>query len=158
MKNFILTLALVLGFAARAATAVTDIAVAGTAYNVLATPATLTTVAFTSTTTNTAVLRLFDSATTTTNYVRAAYTNWVSYATNFSVVITNGDGVLVTNTFDGSFSGPVTVAAATNTLPLLTILIAPPNQTVTKQITVPTARGLTAVGNGVGVLEVNYRQ
>jgi len=158
MKNFFLLLAAVLGLTANAQIAVVDIAVAGTAYNALATPATLTTLSFTSTTTNTAILRLYDSATTTTNYVRAAYTNWVSYATNFSTVFTNGDGILVTNTFDGTFSGPVTVAAATNTLPVVAILIAAPNSTVTKQVTIPTARGLTAVGSGVGVLEVDYRR
>ena len=140
------------------ASTVVDVAAGGTAYSVLTSAANVFTIPLTSTTTNASVLRLYDSATTTTNYVRAQYTNWVSYATNYDVVFVNQDGVSTTNTFSGIYTGPVVVAAATNTLPALTIIVAPAGGTVTKTVNLQTVKGLTVVGSTAGVLEVDYRQ
>jgi hypothetical protein len=160
LKNLFLSLALVFASLTSvfgAATAV-DVVAGGTAYNVLAVPANVFRIQFTSTTTNASVLRLYDSSNTTTNYVSAAYTNFVSYATNYNTTITNADGVLVTNTFVGTFTGPVTVAAATNTRPIIAIVVAPASGTATRTVNFQTVKGLVVVGSNPGVLEVDYRQ
>lgn len=161
LKNLFLSLALAvfsLTPSVKAASTAVDVAAGGTAYSVLTSAANVFTIQFTSTTTNASVLRLYDSATTTTNYVRAQYTNWVSYATNYNQVFTNQDNVIVTNTFSGIYTGPVVVAAATNTLPAVAIIVAPANGSTTRTINVQTVKGLTVVGSNPGVLELDYRQ
>lgn len=156
LKFLILSLALSLGVLAQ--TAVSTLTTGGTAYNILASPATISSITFTSTTTNPAVLYLFDTATTTTNYVQAAYTGVTSYATNWVNIWTNESGVLITNTFVGRWTGPTTVTATTNTLPTIAALVAAGNQTANRTGPVTATVGVTAVASGAGILQINYRQ
>ena len=157
LKFLILSLALSLGALAQQ-TAVSVLSTGGTAYNILANAATISSISLTSTTTNAAVLYLFDTATTTTNYVQAAYTGVTSYATNWALTWTNESGVLITNTFVGTWTGPTTVSATTNTLPTVAALVAAGNQTSVRNTTITAGVGITAVASQPAILQINYRQ
>lgn len=158
MNKFLLSIALVFAsLSALGQTAVSVLTTGGTAYNVLAAPATISSISFTSTTTNPAVLYLFDTATTTTNYVQAAYSGVTSYATNMVTTWTNESGVVITNTFVGTFTTPTTVTATTNTLPVAVALVAAPNASVVRNGPVTMGVGLTAVASQPGILQINYR-
>ncbi len=157
LKLFILSTLLGLSALAQQ-TAVATLTTGGTAYNVLANPAAISSITFTSTTTNPAVLYLFDSATTTTNYVQAAYTGVTSYSTNWALVWTNESDIVITNTFVGTWTGPTTVSATTNTLPVLAAAVAPGNGQSVRALNLNTTRGITAVASTPGILQINYRR
>lgn len=156
LKFLILSFAFSLGVLAQ--TAVSTLTTGGTAYNILASPATISSITFTSTTTNPAVLYLFDTATTTTNYVQAAYTGVTSYATNWVNIWTNESGVLITNTFVGTWTGPTSVSAVTNTLPTVAAVVAAGNQTTVRNGTITAGVGITAVSSQPAILQINYRR
>jgi len=157
LKLFILSALLSFGALAQQV-AVATLTTGGTAYNVLANPSAISSFTFTSTSTNPAVLYLFDSATTTTNYVQAAYTGTTTYATNWALVWTNESDIVITNTFVGTWTGPTTVSATTNTLPVLAAAVAPGNGQSVRSVNINTTRGITAVASTPGILQINYRR
>lgn len=130
---------------------------AATAANVLSGPFVIDNFVVVNSTTNNATVYFYDSSTTATNYIAAAYTSFVSYATNYSVVWTNSADVLVTNTFAGTYTGPVANALATNTLPNVQILIVPAGATLNKDVRLQSMRGLTAYATQALTLLTTYR-
>lgn len=108
-------------------------------------------------TTNIATLKFYDSSTTSTTMVQAAYTSYSSYATNFSTVFTNEANVLVTNSFTGIYTAPTSNTVATNTRPAIYTLIVPASSTLTKDVRLQVMRGLTVVPNQTTTLLTTYR-
>lgn len=108
-------------------------------------------------TTNAATVAFYDSATTTTNYVQAAYTSYASYATNFNVIFTNEYNVIITNSYSGIYTAPTAVSIATNTRPAVLTAIVPPGTTLNKDVKLITIRGLTAVPSQAMTLITTYR-
>lgn len=73
------------------------------------------------------LINLYDASTATNQIVLAAYTNMISFKTNFISVITNSLGLLQTNKYAGLWTTNNAVAAITNTLaPVYTVNL-PPN-------------------------------
>lgn len=141
-------------FAQTAVSAVTG----GTAVNLLSTGGyIIDSITFTATTTNNTTVKFYDSSSTATNIVRAAYTSYSSYSTNFDSVFTNEAGILVTNTFVGRYTYPTSVSAVTNERPKLTTIVVPASGQRTKDTTIINARGLTLLSDYDGIVEVTYR-
>lgn len=90
------------------------------------------------------IVRFYDASTAKTNVVRAAYTSYSSYATNFSNVYTNEADLLVTNTFVGVYTAPTAVSAVTNSLPTVYSIAVPASTLVGKDVSIQTLRGLSA--------------
>ena len=156
VKSLFVSLVFALGLAAQTQTVV-DMPTGGTAYNAFTVPKSIIRVQFLSTTTNPAVVKLFDSSSTTTNYIQAAYNSIGSYTTNVVVVTTNPAGVLETNTYPGLFTYTIANPAVTNTLPTVGALIAPGSGVGTLTVPLNTLRGLTAVASQAGTLIVTYQ-
>lgn len=130
---------------------------ANTVSNIVAAPVIVDTIQLLNATTNNATLYFFDAATAITNYVQAAYTSYTTYTTNYNVVWTNQNAVLVTNTFNGLYTAPVANSAATNTRPALLTVVVPANTVLNKDVKIQTVLGLTAVGNQNLTLITTYR-
>lgn len=130
---------------------------AATATSVLTASAILDNITIINATTNTVTVDFFDSATTSTTMVQAAYTTYASYATNFNVVFTNQNDVLVTNTFSGIYTYPTVVAVATNTRPKMTVVI-PASSTLNKDVKAQVMKGLTAMSSDTTTLTLTYRK
>jgi hypothetical protein len=130
---------------------------ANTASNVLSGNFIVQAITILNSSTNTATVKLFDSATAATNVYKYAYTSYASYATNFSTVFTNEANVLVTNTFVGVYTGPTSHATNTAVLPTLYTLMVPASATLSKDITIMTSKGLTAVPDQSCSIAVTYK-
>ena len=157
-KLFIsLTAVLLLSLSGYADNVMVDIP-ANTSSNLLSVPAITDEITFTATSVTAATVRLYDSATTTTTKVVAAYSSYSTYATNFSSTTTNTDGVLITNTFVGTYTVATAVTATTNTItPIMTVVIPGSSQRV-KTAKLQVMRGLTAVSSAAVTIEVDYRK
>lgn len=108
--------------------------------------------------TNAVTVDFFDSSNTTTTIVTAANTSYSGYATNFSIVFTNEQRVIITNSFAGWYTAPVVNAAATNTLPKVYTMVVPGSQALTvNDVNIGTIRGLTAIPNQDSTVVVTYR-
>ena len=130
----------------------------GTAANLLAAGGVVVdSITFTATTSTNTTVKLYDSSTTSTNYVATAYTRWASYATNFDTVFTNESGILVTNTFSGRWTYPTSVSAATNERPKVMNFVVPGSGQRTKDTIWTPARGITILTSNDGIVEVTYR-
>lgn len=161
MKKLLFSLitALVIPLAAHAqqSMVLTSLA-ANTSSNVIAQACIVDNFTVVNTTTNTCTVKFFDSATTSTNYSQAAYTSFIQYATNYNVVFTNEAGVLVTNTFAGIYTQPVSNSADTNAVrPTILTLIIPASSTLNKDVKVQVIKGLTAVPSQSCTLVTTYR-
>lgn len=130
---------------------------ANTASNVLTGAKIIDNITVLNATTNAATLKFYDSGTTATNYVQAAYTSYASYATNFNVVFTNQNNVLVTNTFAGIYTAPTSNTLATNTRPAVLTVVIPANTSLNKDVKLQTILGLTAIGDQALTLITTYR-
>lgn len=131
---------------------------ANTSSNLLSVPVITDEITFTATTATSATVRLYDSATTTTTKVQAAYTSYSTYATNFSATTTNTDGVLITNTFVGTYTVATVNSASTSSItPIMTVVIPGSTQRV-KTAKLQVMRGLTAVSSAAVLIEVDYRK
>lgn len=131
---------------------------ANTASNLVATPLITDSMTFTATSASTTTVKLYDSATTGTNIVLGAYTRYITYTTNYSTVWTNENSMLVTNTFVGTYTAPVSAAKATSSLPALLTVVIPGSGQRTKTIQLQAVRGLTAVPDQNVIIEVDYRK
>lgn len=150
----VLVLAITSLFAQSVSSAVTG----GTVLNLISTSGVIIdSITFTATTTNNTTVKFYDSSTTATNIVRAAYSRYASYTTNYDQVWTNESGLLVTNTFDGRYTYPTSVAAVTNERPKLFTLVVVAGSQRTKETVLIPGRGLTLLSDYAGIVEVNYR-
>lgn len=106
---------------------------------------------------NTMTLSLYDAASTNLLVIRPAYTNVISYATNYSVTSTNGDGILSTNTFSGWYTAYALQSAATNSRTALLSYIIPAATVRTIPLSAYVSQGLTLnPANAGGTVEVTY--
>lgn len=106
-------------------------------------------------------LKFYDAGTASTSVVRQAYTSYTSYATNFNYVWTNTAGLLVTNTFAGTYRSSTSVAAVTNERPkILGPLAAPASAVLTvDSIAFSPNLGLVALSDlASGTLQITYRE
>ena len=106
-------------------------------------------------------LKFYDAATATTNVVRGAYTSYTSYATNFSTTFTNTAGIVVTNTWSGTYRGSEAVSAVTNERPkILGPFAAPASAVLTvDSLAVSPNLGLVALSSAAsGTLQITYRE
>lgn len=154
MKKLLGLLTLLCAFSLRADTTVA-VATAAAATAISTTPLTVTDMTITATTTNITTVKFFDSASLTT-YVQAAHVTYASYATNYDVVWTNENNVLLTNSFSGVYTAPTSVSVATNTIPTLYTVVVPGSGSRTKVIRLQTMKGLVAVANYGAIIEVDY--
>lgn len=107
---------------------------------------------------NNATLKFYDWATAATNVIRAAYTSYTSYQTNWNVAYTNSAGIVATNTFSGWYSLEVSNAAVTNEQTrLATITVGAGKTDQLLPITPIVARGLTLLPDQAGTLQITYR-
>lgn len=154
----ILTFALVAltALMARADTFASASLTAGTASTLLSAGGSrIFTLTFTATSANATTVKVYDSS-SGTNVIRPTYTSFVTYSTNFNSVFTNESGVVITNTFVGQFTAPVINSAVTNERPALATFVVTGNGQRTIELDTSVARGLVAVANQTGVLEVRY--
>lgn len=107
------------------------------------------------------VLKFYDAGTASTSVVRQAYTSYTSYATNFSTTFTNTAGIVVTNTWAGTYREAVANSAVTNERPkILGPLAAPASAVLTvDSIAVSPNLGLVALSDSAsGTLQITYRE
>lgn len=129
----------------------------GTPVNLLSTSKIIDNITVLATTTNVTTLKCYDSSTSTTNIVRAAYTSYASYSTNWSTVFTNESGLLVTNSFTGRYTAPTANSAITNERPKVAVLAVPGSAQLNKDVTLLLTRGLTLLSDKDCVVTVTYR-
>ena len=106
-------------------------------------------------------LKFYDAGTASTSIVRQAYTSYGTYATNFNYVWTNTAGLLVTNTFAGTYRSSTSVAAVTNERPkILGPLAAPASAVLTvDDLGFSPNLGLVALSDlASGTLQITYRE
>lgn len=131
---------------------------ANTSSNLLSVSTIIDSITFTAGTASITTVKFYDSANTTTNIVTPAYISFGSYATNVSVIFTNENNILMTNIYPGRWTYTITNAQATNSLtPVFTLVVAG-SATRTRTAHIQVQRGLTAVPNQDGVVEVTYRK
>lgn len=160
MKKLInsILIGLFAAFSAFAQVTISQAITGGTVANLLASGGVIVdSITFTATTATNTTVKLYDSSAATTNVVRAAYTSYASYATNFDTVFTNESGILVTNTFDGRWTYPTAVSAVTNERPKVLNFVVPASGQRTKDTIWSPARGITILTSNDGIVEVTYR-
>lgn len=121
---------------------------------------TITEFVFANALTNTGTIWFYDSTSNSTNYVQGAYTAYTSYATNYSTTFTNTAGIVITNTFSGTYRGSTSVAASTNERPVILgpFYIAGSAATEVSGVAVSPNLGLTVRAESSGTLQVTYRE
>lgn len=102
---------------------------------------------FQNATTNAVTLKLYDAPSTSTNYVRAAYTQPTGYTTNIVSSFTNpASGVTETTTNSFFYTYNATVAASTNTYRLIGTFTVSASSTLQWQPTDPAPGYLGVLG------------
>lgn len=154
MKKFLLFLSL--AFAANAQNIV-SVTASTTPVVALTNSATVKLLTLTATTASSTLFRFYDTKGTSTNYVVAGYSRPISYATNYNVVFTNANGIVITNTFAGIYTTTEVVSVSTNQRPILWSITIPGNSTRTIDVTDrPVVNGLLVVANNSGIAEIEY--
>jgi hypothetical protein len=158
LASYLVSLTL-MAFCALGQTTISQAITGGTVANLLDEGGVLVdSITFTASTSTNTTVKLYDSSTTSTNYVVAAYSRYASYATNFDSVFTNAEGVLVTNTFSGRWTYPTSVSASTNERPKVLNFVVPGSGQRTKDTLWTPARGITILADQDGIVEVTYRK
>ena len=111
-------------------------------------------------TTNTSTIYFYDSSANSTTVVRAAYSSYTSYATNYSITHTNPAGIVVTNTTAGIYTVATTVAAVTNERPkILGPWVIPVSATyVVDDFKYAPMNGFTIYSTKAGTVQVDYER
>lgn len=107
-------------------------------------------------TTNITTVKVFDSSNTATTMVINAYTKYNGYATNYSTVFTNANGVYVTNSYSGWYTAPVAVSGSTSTRPIVYTLMAPGSMITSKDVNIGTLTGLALVPDQNCIVAISY--
>jgi len=117
----------------------------------------LRTLQWINTSTNVARIKWYDASTTTTNIVRAAYTSYSPYSTNWNSVSTNAYGIVVTNTFSGVYYAATSNLAVTNERPRLLEFVVPAASNVSlTDLNLSFSKGLTVVADNAGTYVLTY--
>ena len=111
----------------------------------------------TATTAAATTFKFYDTSGTSTNVVQAEYSRPLTYSTNWTTTVTNIDGIVITNTFTGTYVTSETVTAATNQRPAIWTIVVPASSsrsidTRDRLLT----RGLLVYSSAAGVAEVEY--
>lgn len=137
--------------------ATASLSAANTLTSVLATKAKITRLTLTATTAAATTFKLYDmTGTSSSNVVYAATVSPSTVTTNFSVVITNIDGVVLTNTFSGQYTTWSTVSAVTNERPRTITITVPASSSRTIDVTRYLKFGLVAQASAAGLVEAEY--
>ena len=105
-----------------------------------------------------ASLKFYDSAGNSTSMIRGAYTSYETIATNWTSTFTNAEGIVITNTFNGTVSYGTSVAAATNERPIQVNFAVVGSGTRTVNVSWLPALGATVYSTQPGVVEVGYKR
>ena len=130
---------------------------AATPANVLSAPELISNISILATTTNNTTVIFYDTTGTSTNYVQAAYTSYVSYATNYDVVFTNSASILVTNTFRGRYTAPVVNTISTNQRPKMITIIVPASAQYSSDVQLHPLKGLTLLADHAATVTLTYQ-
>lgn len=131
----------------------------GTPVSVLAEPVAVKQITLTATSSSATTFVFYDTAGTSTNYVRPQYVRPVSYSTNFTTVYTNTYGIVITNTFTGIWVTTETVPSANVERQRLWRFVIPGN--TTRTVDVADRRllnGLLTLSSANGIVEVEYER
>ena len=109
---------------------------------------------------NAATVKFYDSAANDTNYVVGAYNSYSTITTNYSSTFTNAAGIVVTNTWSGSYLLATANAASTNERPAIAGPYAMPylSNTLIDGIAIAPATGFTVYSTQAGTLQLTYRK
>lgn len=112
------------------------------------------------TSTNVATIKFYDTATTSTTMVQAAYTQFgTPYATNWVTTFTNSAGIVITNTTPGFYVPTTSVSTFTNERPkVLQLLVPASGQVVLTDINRSVSMGLSVLPNQAGTYLLTYSQ
>ena len=160
MKRFLLSLVALFAVAFAQAQEFTSTTLAtNTPVAIITTPTTLLSLQLTATTANSTTFKFydFDDATAAkTNVVYAATVRLVNYATNYTDVITNTAGIVLTNTFVGNYTESQVVSAVTNERPRTLSITVPASSSRTLTLSKRLRNGLVAQANYAGLVEVEH--
>ncbi len=124
--------------------------------NAFASTKLITSIAILATTTNNTKVQFYDASTTDTNYIQAAYTSYVSYATNYDVIFTNSASILVTNTFRGRYTAPVVNAGSTNERPKILTVTVPASSLYNADVQLHPIRGISLLSPYAAIVTLTY--
>ena len=115
-------------------------------------------VAFANPTAVTATYSLYDAPASTLTYTRGAYTNWISFTTNYVTTITNFSGVVQSETNAAVYTVANPVSSATGNYRLLVTVAVPAGETYTYQPNggVIASFGVAVVTSTNGTFTLNY--
>ena len=130
----------------------------GSTSNIVTGPIIVDTITATAASSNITTLKFYDSPNATITYIQAATYKLARYATNFSTLVTNAQGVVFTNTFRGQATLPTAVTLATNTLPVVQTMVVPGSALRAKEVKFQTMKGLAVNANEDVVIEIDYRK
>lgn len=106
----------------------------------------------------TTTFKFYDTSGTDTNRVTYAAPTYTTYSTNYTVVITNAEGVVFTNTFSGLYRQAATVAQATNERPRILTVMVPASGTREIEFKRILGNGLTVQADRAGSVELEYNE
>lgn len=166
MRNLVLGITLVIGAmfmptAKSADLTLSGLGTANTVSNVLnAGGFLIKAIAWVNTSTNAAIIKLYDISNTTTTIVQEAYTSFgTPYATNIVTTFTNAAGIVMTNTVPGTFTPSSTVALATNERPrVLEFLVGPSGVLNLTDVNRMVGNGLSILPNNSGTYLITYQR
>lgn len=158
MKAFILALLLMFGVSAAAQNSIVKAITANTPTNILEGRYLIQEIVFANgSTTNAATINVYDWHTSETNVVRAAYTSYIDYATNYTVIHTNQAGLLSTNIFAGWAYIAQENAAVTNEQTIKRQMQVPANTIGENDTPILVLRGFTLLSTESGTATITYR-
>lgn len=166
IRNIVLSLALLAGALFMPAARSADLyAVNGTTANVVSNVLSaggylMKAVTWINTTTNVAIVKLYDISNTTTTMVQEAYTSFgTPYATNIVTTFTNAAGIVMTNTVPGTFTPTTSVASNTVERPYVFQFVVPASGTMTfTDVNRMLGNGLAVLPNNAGTYLITYQR
>lgn len=161
MKKFLITLAMVAGILAQAATTSTSMTAAAT-NSVVTTGARITLLTLANAGTNTLTVKLFDAPSTNLTYALGEWSYYSNYLGNVTNTFTNAMGIITNAIYTNvMLSTSITNAATTNSFATLGTVVVPAGETIVVPYTsgLQTYRGLLITNSapgGTAVFTVTY--
>lgn len=106
---------------------------------------------------NTATLKFYDSATSITNWSRPAFYSQITYETNYWVTYVDPAGITRSNQFKTLYTGSVSNAPATVERTKLAQFAVPPGYRLLLPVDLIVANGFTVLSDAAGTLSATYR-
>lgn len=160
MKTLLTLLAAVFaGVLLQAQTFVSTTVATNTPVAISTTPVNLLSLTLTATTANATTFKFYDfndATASKTNVTYAATVSYSTYSTNYDTVITNTDGIVLTNTFSGLYTASTVVSAATNERPRVITVTVPASSVRTLTLSKRLSKGLVVQANYAGLVESEF--